>query len=263
MKANRNKPRLAWISFFAATFGAIACSGVPEVPTATPNIILVTVDTLRADHLEVYGYDRATAPSIARLASQGVRFSRALSQAPWTLPSMASVHSSLYPIQHGAFAAETALPEAARDPGRTAGEAVGYRTVAVVSHEFVAAKHGFGQGFEVFDESNVLGHEAVTSRDSTMTSPWPQLQRGRRAPSSSGFTTSIPISPTCGIRRSASPTATRASCPTRSPRLIGLVEDERQPMDGCRSQHFVRLRCTTRRSLTPTGGSEPSSEGIN
>ncbi len=148
----------------------VACSGGTDsaTPLQTPNIVLVTIDTLRADHLEAYGYHRPTGPSLGRLASRGVRFSRALSQAPWTLPAMASVHSSLYPIQHGAFAAETALPEAA-DTLAERLQGLGYRTVAVVSHEFVSAKHGFIQGFEIFDESNVLGHEAVTSRDSTMT----------------------------------------------------------------------------------------------
>ncbi len=146
-----------------------ACGGepAPPVPLQTPNVVLVTIDTLRADHLEAYGYERATAPFIARLASSGVRYARAVSQAPWTLPAMASVHSGLYPIQHGAFEAETALPEAAETLAERL-QQVGYNTVAVVSHEFVSAKHGFSQGFEVFDESNVLGHEAVTSRDLTM-----------------------------------------------------------------------------------------------
>jgi arylsulfatase len=168
LKRQGKKSNFVRAAAFAAMLGAIACGGVSEVPKTTPNIILVTVDTLRADHLDVYGYERPTGPSIARLASRGVRFSRALSQAPWTLPSMASVHSSLYPIQHGAFAAESALPEAAQTLAERLA-AVGYRTVAVVSHEFVSAKHGFIQGFEVFDESNVLGHDAVTSRASTMT----------------------------------------------------------------------------------------------
>jgi arylsulfatase A-like enzyme len=152
-----------------AAIAAGACGGepAPPAPLQTPNLVLVTVDTLRADHLEAYGYGRATAPSIARLASSGVSFARAVSQAPWTLPAMASVHSGLYPIQHGAFEVETALPEAAETLAERL-KTVGYSNVAVVSHEFVAAKHGFSQGFDVFDESNVLGHEAVTSRDLTM-----------------------------------------------------------------------------------------------
>ena len=126
------------------------------------------IDTLRADHMEAYGYDRRTAPVFDRLASSGVRFQHALSQAPWTLPSMASLHTSLYPSQHGAVGADTALPQAAETLAERLGT-LGYHTVAVVSHEFITANHGFAQGFDVFDESNVVGHEAVTSTDLTLT----------------------------------------------------------------------------------------------
>ncbi len=146
---------------------ATACGGA-TTPAPRPNIVLVTVDTLRADHMDAYGYDRGTAPVFARLAAAGVRFEHALSQAPWTLPSMASVHTSLYPSQHGAVTAETALPAAAETLAERLG-ALGYSTVAVVSHEFITAEHGFAQGFDVFDESNVVGHEAVTSTDLTRT----------------------------------------------------------------------------------------------
>ena len=151
----------------ALAAAAIGCAGATP-PERTPNLVLVTVDTLRPDHMEAYGYDRRTAPVFARLAASGVRFQHALSQAPWTLPSMASVHTSLYPSQHGAVGAETALPEAAETLAERLG-ALGYHTVAVVSHEFVTRTHGFAQGFDVFDESNALGHEAVTSTDLTLT----------------------------------------------------------------------------------------------
>jgi arylsulfatase len=128
----------------------------------------VTVDTLRADHLEVYGHERPTAPFTAGMAASGIRFARAVSQSSWTLPAMASVHSSLYPIQHGAIQAEIPLPDAAETLAERL-QQLGYGTVAVVGHEFVATSHGFAQGFDVFDESNVRGHEAVTSRDLTLT----------------------------------------------------------------------------------------------
>ena len=157
---------LLFVAAAAVAAAAPACSS-PGAPPR-PNIVLLTIDTLRADHLEVYGHHRATAPALARLAERGVRFSHAVSQAPWTLPAMASLHSSLYPIQHGADAAGRALPETAETLAERL-EAIGYHTVAVVSNEFVSTKHGFDQGFEIFDESNVRGHEAVTSRDLTLT----------------------------------------------------------------------------------------------
>ena len=67
-----------------------------------PNLVLIGIDTLRRDHLGCYGYHRATSPNIDRLADEGVLFEDAASQSPWTLPSFATVFTSLYPTQHGA-----------------------------------------------------------------------------------------------------------------------------------------------------------------
>ena len=61
------------------------------------NAILISVDTLRADHLACYGYQRLTAPALERLAKQSILFERAYSQSPWTTPSHASLFTSLYP----------------------------------------------------------------------------------------------------------------------------------------------------------------------
>jgi arylsulfatase A-like enzyme len=66
------------------------------------NLVLIGVDTLRADHVSCYGYEKGTTPNIDRLAGEGVRFSRCISQAPWTLPSFAAIFTSRYPSQHGA-----------------------------------------------------------------------------------------------------------------------------------------------------------------
>jgi arylsulfatase A-like enzyme len=63
---------------------------------------LITVDTVRADHLDLYGYELKTSPNLVRLAADGIVFERAWSQASWTLPSLTSMHTSLYPSQHGA-----------------------------------------------------------------------------------------------------------------------------------------------------------------
>ena len=130
------------------------------------NLILVSIDTLRADHLETYGYERKTAPNLARLAREGIVFEAARSQSSWTLPSLASIHTSLYPTQHGALTKEGALgdelvtiSEVLRDSG--------YRTAAITSHFFADAQHGFAQGFGSFDETQVRGHGAVTSNEIT------------------------------------------------------------------------------------------------
>jgi arylsulfatase A-like enzyme len=142
--------------------------GFSEPAESAPNIVLITVDTFRADHLGSYGYHRATSPQLDELAARGVRFDRAWSQAPWTLPSMATAHTSLYPSQHRAVEAETSLSREWVTLAEVFQNA-GYRTLAVVSHLFVGSRLGFDQGFDVFDESNALGDDAVTSPQITVT----------------------------------------------------------------------------------------------
>jgi arylsulfatase A-like enzyme len=127
-----------------------------------PDIVLITIDTVRADHLSAHGYGRRTSPAMDRLAEQGVLFRHAVSQSSWTLPSVASLHTSLYPSEHGAIFAERRLSDDAETLAEALGKA-GYRTVGITSHVFAGARHGLGQGFEVFDESQVSGHETVSS----------------------------------------------------------------------------------------------------
>jgi len=124
--------------------------------------VLIAVDTLRADHVGCYGYDRPTTPNIDRLAADALRYERAYAQAPWTTPSLGSLLSSSYPsalgIQHEASRLPSdalLLPEVLRDAGWTAG--------AVVSHSFCSSRWGFDRGFDSFDESEVRGQRAVTS----------------------------------------------------------------------------------------------------
>ena len=66
-----------------------------------PNILIVVLDSLRADHLPSYGYHREVAPNIEKLASQGCVFDRAISAAPFSPASYASIFSNLFPHQHG------------------------------------------------------------------------------------------------------------------------------------------------------------------
>lgn len=143
----------------ALGIGVAGCT--PNAPVQ-PNIVLISIDTVRADHLSTYGYARKTSPRISEFASNGVLFERAISQAPWTLPSMATLHTSLYPTQHGAVGALTRM----RPDLTTLAEILrqhGYLTIGIVSHIFVSKSFGFAKGFDLFDQSNALGHQAVTS----------------------------------------------------------------------------------------------------
>jgi hypothetical protein len=83
----------------------LGCGGDPTLPATgqqTPSVLLIVLDTLRADHLSVSGYDRDTSPTIDGLAEGGVRFTDALAPSNWTVPSTASLVTSLYPAEHGA-----------------------------------------------------------------------------------------------------------------------------------------------------------------
>lgn len=130
-----------------------------------PSIILIIIDTLRADHLGSYGYARAVSPFLDSLASTGIRFERAYSQAPWTSPSLMSIFTGTLPAMHrldttyrqGTRAAPM-LPELLRQRG--------YHTIGLVSNLLAGAKFGFGRGFDVFDDTSVIyaPAEAVTDR---------------------------------------------------------------------------------------------------
>jgi len=118
----------------------------PEVaPGAGPDVVLLVIDTLRADELNAEG-------SLARFAAEGLRFTSCTSSAPWTLPSMGSLLTGLYPSQHGAVNAATPLPlELETLAERFA--AAGYRTGAFTGGAFVGPAHRLDQGFEHFDAS--------------------------------------------------------------------------------------------------------------
>src|SRR3954468_19016150 len=96
-------------SFLAATFAlaalilANACRANPRSspPPDRPNVLLVTIDTLRADHVGCYGYKNATTPTIDGLATRGVRFETAVAHAPLTGPSHASILTGQIPLGHG------------------------------------------------------------------------------------------------------------------------------------------------------------------
>jgi len=126
------------------------------------NVVLITIDTLRADHLKSYGYNRPTAPNVDALAKEGILFQRAIAQAPWTLPSMATLHSSLYPSQHGAYRYSFRMHERVMTLAEHF-KNENYRTIGVVSHTFVNSTYGFAQGFDVFDESHIMQQSGVSS----------------------------------------------------------------------------------------------------
>jgi len=117
------------------------------------NVLLIGVDTLRADHLSALGYERNTTPNLAALADEGVRFTQARSQAPWTLPSFSTALTSLYPSAHGAGRGGHDEWEGI-DPTTIALAEVlsryGYETAGIVANGLISPRYGLDQGFDSY-----------------------------------------------------------------------------------------------------------------
>jgi arylsulfatase A-like enzyme len=119
-----------------------------------PSFVLITVDSLRADRLGVYGHSRTTSPRIDALAARGIVFERAFTVETLSAPSHASILTSLYPATHGVAYNGYRLPEEAETLAEILGRA-GYRTAAFVSDILLDARFGFDQGFDKFERSQV------------------------------------------------------------------------------------------------------------
>jgi arylsulfatase A-like enzyme len=127
------------------------CTKRPEIPRN--NILLITIDTLRADHLSVYGYPRTTSPVLDSLATNGVRFDMPIVQWPKTGPSFASIFTSTYPKDNGIVRKiGTRLPDQFKMLAEVLKDQ-GYATRAVVANGAVASEFNFNQGFDTYIES--------------------------------------------------------------------------------------------------------------
>lgn len=122
-----------------------------------PNLLLITIDALRADHLSCYGYTKMETKSLDRIASKGWVFENALSQSPWTSPSIASLMTALYPSVHGVkkgFGLEPAFVTLAEVLNRA-----GFRTHSIVTTPYLSEKIGIDQGFQGYE---VLGESRIS-----------------------------------------------------------------------------------------------------
>lgn len=133
--------------------GGVAGQAVPGAASEDrPNILLISIDTLRADHLGSYGYGRNTSPHLDRLASRGFRYQRALAPTPWTLPSHGALLTGVDPYLLGLTAQWRYLPPQAPSLASLLAEA-GYRTAAFVDSKprgFVGGRRGFDRGFGTY-----------------------------------------------------------------------------------------------------------------
>lgn len=142
-----------WFLLVIAPALVLGCSEDPKKARLSPTrgIILISIDTLRADHLGTYGYTRSTSPFIDSLAERGVVFENAFVQLHGTLPSHMSIFTGLYPWEHGVYPPDgvlspeiRTLPELFRDHGfKTGGHSEG---------GYVDGSYGFDRGFDEFGD---------------------------------------------------------------------------------------------------------------
>lgn len=168
-----NPPRWRWKAFeadlqeFAGTSVELSFETAPAAPGSLvlwgnpllvgpgtagaqrPNVVLISLDTVRADHLSVYGYPRATSPALAAWAGRWATvFETAVASAPWTLPSHVSMLSGIDAVHHGVnrhgpiASAPALLPERLRDAG--------YATYATTAGVLLTPELGFARGFDEF-----------------------------------------------------------------------------------------------------------------
>lgn len=128
------------------------------------NVLLIGVDTLRADHMSAFGYERDTTPNLKALADVGVRFTQCRAQAPWTLPSFSSTLTSLYPSVHNAGRGGHDVWTPIDPTTVSLAEAlsrVGYETAGLVANFLISPRYGLDQGFESYETR--FGFESATN----------------------------------------------------------------------------------------------------
>ncbi len=137
-------------------------------PSGHPNILLISIDSLRADHVHAYGYARDTTPTLDRLAREGVLFRQAVAPTTWTLPSHLTMLTALPPCAHQVVRDGQSLDPAAVTLAEALSGA-GYGTAAFVSGPYLRAEYGFYQGFQHYDDYSVAApdhrasHQMITS----------------------------------------------------------------------------------------------------
>jgi arylsulfatase A-like enzyme len=167
----------------AVALGLIVGALAPEPRGASPGIarvILISVDTLRADHVGAYGYTRSTTPAIDALAASGVLFQNVSTPSPWTYPAHASLFTGLYPGRHGLKNLDRLLPSSLPTLATLLGRA-GWTTASVVNSTLLGPRFGLDRGFrEFFYVEQVPAQRAPTARVVDQALEWAKRYRDRK-----------------------------------------------------------------------------------
>jgi len=158
-------PRRHWDD--RPTAEAAAIPGLAERDDV--NLLFILIDTLRAERMSAYGYERETTPGIDHLARHGIRFARHLAQSSWTKCSMASLWTGYYPSRTDITRFDQMIPQEAVLPAEILSEA-GFKTAGIYRNGWVAPTFGFDQGFEVYTRpAPVPMGPGVTRQNPTLT----------------------------------------------------------------------------------------------
>jgi arylsulfatase A-like enzyme len=170
---------------FGLSLALLATGGCSAGPRERPNVVLITLDTTRADHLGLYGYERPTSPRLDALAEEATVYERAYSTSSWTLPAHASLFTGRYPSSHGArhdpqgglVLAEgiPAAPQGLRARAMSRSERTlaallaeaGYATGAVVAGPWMLRQFGLAAGFAHYDDEGIRDAQGRRAREVT------------------------------------------------------------------------------------------------
>ncbi len=148
--ADRSAVRLCALALFALGACSHEQSAGPASTADLPDIVLVSIDSLRPDHLGCYGYQHATSPNLDAVAAEGVRCEVALSTTSWTLPAHAALFTGLYDSTHGLVTNGLKLSSRQHTLASSLRER-GYRTAGFFGGPYLHPAFGLDQGFETWE----------------------------------------------------------------------------------------------------------------
>ncbi len=148
--AMRIRPQLAKLVVIITMLFVNVPKGIAQVPSGPTPVILISIDTLRADHLSSYGYTKIRTPNIDAFAQSGTLFSHAETQIPLTLPSHTVLMTSTYPFQNGVEENGERVPSGTVTLASIL-QSHGYETAAFIGADFLDARYGLDQGFDDYD----------------------------------------------------------------------------------------------------------------
>jgi len=152
------------LGIFLVCFLLAVCSSCTDSEGPRPrNVILISLDTVRADRLTCLGHSEKTSPTVDRLAREGTSFSNASASSPWTLPSHVSMLSGLYPHRHRVQLKEHGIPDDVETLA-TLLSPLPMATAGIVSSAVLTKKRGFGRGFDTYDYVTEFAHDPKRGR---------------------------------------------------------------------------------------------------